>query len=158
MTENTNTNENANAQANERPAIVINTQYIKDLSFEIPHAPEIFRKMNKQPEMKIDLNVTHKPLENNTHAVCLNVAVNGSIADEKLFILELSYEAVVSLNIPQEHVDPVLSIEIPRMMFPFVRNIITQSMLEGGLPPIMLNPIDFAAVYAASHQPAHKDA
>lgn len=131
-----------------RPAIVINNQYIKDLSLEIPHAPEIFGKMNQQPELKVDIDVQTKKLDNDIFNVSLNVAMNGKIGEESLFILELSYGSVVTLNVPAEHVEPVLAIEIPRLMFPFVRNIISQCLLEGGLPPIMLNPIDFAAVYA----------
>lgn len=137
-----------NTEAN-RPAIVINNQYIKDLSLEIPHAPEIFGKMNQQPELKVDIDVQTKKLDNDIFNVSLNVAMNGKIGEESLFILELSYGAVVTLNVPAEHVEPVLAIEIPRLMFPFVRNIISQCLLEGGLPPIMLNPIDFAAVYAS---------
>lgn len=137
-----------NTEAN-RPAIVINNQYIKDLSLEIPHAPEIFGKLNQQPELKVDIDVQTKNLDNGVFNVSLNVAMNGKIGEESLFILELSYGAVVTLNVPAEHVQPVLAIEIPRLMFPFVRNIVSQCLIEGGLPPIMLNPIDFAAVYAA---------
>lgn len=131
------------------PAIMINTQYIKDLSLEIPHAPAIFTKMNKQPSLQVDMNVQWQPLENSGYNVTLNLALNGDIDNEKLFILELSYAAVVTLNLPEEHIEPVLGVEIPRLLFPFARNIITQCLTEGGLPPFMLNPIDFAAVYNA---------
>lgn len=134
---------------NNRPAILINNQYIKDLSFEIPHAPEIFKKLTQQPELKIDIDVQTKALEENHFNVTLNIAMNGNISGEPLFILELSYAAVVSLNVAQEHIEPVLAIEIPRLLFPFARNIVTQCLSEGGLPPIMINPIDFAAVYAS---------
>ena len=81
--------------------------------------------------------------------VDLNLALNADIEDKKLFILELTYSAVVTLNVPQEHLDPILNIEIPRLTFPFARNIVTQCLMEGGLPPMMLTPVDFAAVYAA---------
>lgn len=134
---------------NNRPAILINNQYIKDLSFEIPHAPEIFKKLTQQPELKIDIDVQTKALEENHFNVTLNIAMNGNISGEPLFILELSYAAVVSLNVAQEHIEPVLAIEIPRLLFPFARNVVTQCLSEGGLPPIMINPIDFAAVYAS---------
>ncbi len=138
-----------NNAENNLPAIAINNQYIKDLSLEIPHAPEIFKQLTVQPELKVDIDVQTKKLEGQTHNVTLNFALNGDVAGEKLFILELSYAAVVTINVPQEHVEPVLAIEIPRLLFPFARNIITQCLVEGGLPPLMLNPIDFASIYAA---------
>ena len=137
------------SENNQQPAIMINSQYIKDLSLEIPHAPSIFTKMNKQPALKVDINVQSQKLENSSYNVTLNLALNGDIENEKLFILELSYAAVVTLNLPEEHIEPVLGIEIPRLLFPFARNVITQCLTEGGLPPFMLNPIDFAAVYNA---------
>lgn len=132
-----------------QPAVVINNQYIKDLSLEIPHAPEIFAKLSQQPSLKVDIDVQTKHLGETAYNVALNIALNGDIEDEKLFILELSYAAVVDLNVPQEHTEAVLAIEIPRLLFPFARNIITQCLVEGGLPPFMLSPIDFAAVYHA---------
>ena len=140
--------EENNQKAN-RPAILINSQYIKDLSLEIPHAPEIFSKMHQKPELKVDMNVQSQKLASGDYNVTLNIAINGDIADEKLFIIELSYAAVVSINLPQEHIEPVLAIEIPHLIFPFARNVITQCLTEGGLPKFMLNPVDFAVLYAA---------
>ena len=128
---------------------MINSQYIKDLSLEIPHAPEIFKQLNKQPQIQVEVSVATKSLEENVYNVDLNLALNADIEDKKLFILELTYSAVVTLNVPQEHLDPILNIEIPRLTFPFARNIVTQCLMEGGLPPMMLTPVDFAAVYAA---------
>lgn len=140
--------EENNQQAN-RPAVLINSQYIKDLSLEIPHAPEIFSKINQKPELKVDMNVQSQKLASGDYNVTLNIAINGDVTNEKLFIIELSYAAVVSINLPQEHIEPVLAIEIPHLIFPFARNVITQCLTEGGLPPFMLNPVDFAGLYAA---------
>lgn len=147
MSEENNKQENQNA-----PAIVINTQYIKDLSLEIPHAPEIFREITNAPKIDINVDVHADHLHDNFFNVSLNIKMDGSINDKKLFILELVYGSVVSLNIPQEHVEPVLLIEIPRMLFPFARSIVTNSLVDGGLPPFMLNPIDFHAMYEARNQ------
>lgn len=129
------------------PAIVINNQYIKDFSLEIPYAPEIFKEIKQNPDVKVDVNVDVKHLEENYFNVELSFSINADAAEKKFFIIELTYAAVVQLNVPKEHVDPVLGIEIPRMLFPFARQIITTSLMEAGLPPFMLNPIDFAAVY-----------
>ena len=136
---------------NKQPSIMINNQYIKDLSMQIPHAPVIFKKLNEGgPKVDIEVNIeTQKLEEQGFYNVLLNVAVNGDVKDEKAFILELSYGAVVSLNIPEEHHEPVLMIEIPHMIYPFVRQIISNTMSNAGLPPLMLNPIDFLALYNA---------
>ena len=137
------------AEQQQQTTLMINSQYIKDLSLEIPHAPEIFKQLNKQPQIQVEVSVATKSLEENVYNVDLNLALNADIEDKKLFILELTYSAVVTLNVPQEHLDPILNIEIPRLTFPFARNIVTQWLMEGGLPPMMLTPVDFAAVYAA---------
>jgi len=135
--------------AEQQTTLMINSQYIKDLSLEIPHAPEIFKELKKQPALQVDVSVATKNIEGDVYNVDLTLALNGDIDSKKLFILELTYSAVVTLNTPQDHLDPILNIEIPRLTFPFARNIITQCLMEGGLPPVMLTPIDFGTVYAA---------
>lgn len=133
-----------------QPPIMINSQYIKDLSMEIPHAPHIFKKLNEgAPKIDIEVNIETQKLEENIYNVLMNVTLNGEATDEKAFILELSYGAVVSLSVPQEHHEPVLMIEIPHMLYPFVRQIIANTLTNAGLPPLMLNPIDFMAMYNA---------
>ena len=136
---------------NKLPPIVIQNQYIKDLSMEIPHAPEIFKKMQGQnPQVNVEVNVEAKKLpEDHVFNTVLNIAINGDIESEKAFILELSYAAVVSLNVPEEHLEPVLMVEIPHMLYPFARQIVAQTMSNAGLPPLLLNPIDFMAMYQA---------
>lgn len=144
------TNEN-NANENRQPPVTILSQYIKDLSMEIPHAPQVFKKMQgNAPKIGVEVNIEAAKLEEDgIFNVLMNVSVNGDTQEEKAFILELSYGAVVALNIPQEHFEPVLMIEIPHMIFPFVRQIVSETMANSGLPPLMLNPIDFAGMFAA---------
>jgi len=139
--------EAANQNQQQTPPIVINTQYIKDLSLEIPHAPEIFRNMDKNPEINIDVNVNANHMHDNFFNVSLKINMNGIISGQPLFLLELEYACIASLNIPKEHIEPVWLIEIPRLLFPYARNIITNTLVNGGLPPFMLNPIDFVAMY-----------
>ncbi len=146
-------------QEQSAPAIMINTQYIKDMSLEIPHAPEIFREITAQPQLDIKVDIDTKHLQDNFFNVSLHFVLNGDVNDKKLFILELEYAGVVALNIPQEHLEPVLMVEIPRMLFPFARSVITNTLVSGGLPPFMINPIDFVAMYEAhSHKAEGKQA
>ena len=76
----------------------------------------------------------------------------GDFKDEKFFILEMTYSGIVSLNVPKEHVEPVLMIEIPHMLFPYARQAVSNTLFNGGLPPLMLTPIDFVALYQARKQ------
>ncbi len=135
----------------QQPAIVIQNQYIKDLSMEIPHAPAIFKKLQKtNPNVGVEVDVqAHKLEEDKFFNVILNIRINGDAEDEKAFILELSYGAVVALNVPQEHEEPILMIEIPHMIYPYARQIVSTTMSSAGLPPILLNPIDFMAMFNA---------
>lgn len=135
------------------PAIMFNSQYIKDFSLEIPFAPQIFTELRTQPDVSINVDVNGSHLGENMFNVELNFSLNGDINGKKLFVLELTYGGLVQLNVPQEHVEPVLLIEVPRMLFPFARSIISNSMMEAGLPPFMINPIDFVAMYQNRKQP-----
>ncbi len=147
-----NKNQTAGNENNPQPAIMINTQYIKDLSLEIPHAPEIFRELTEAPNVGIHVDVDAVHLHDNYYNVNLSVKADGDIKTKKLFILELVYSAVVSLNVPQEHIEPVLLVEIPRLIFPFARSIVTNCLAEGGLPPLMISPMDFGAMYQQCRQ------
>ena len=148
--------ENAqNAAGNDnvnQPAIMIHTQYIKDLSLEIPHAPEIFRGLNEAPAVSVHVDVDAQYMHDNFYNVCLKFRMDGDVKAQKLFILELEYSAITSLQIPQENLEPVLLVEIPRLIFPFARNVITNCLTEGGLPPFMLTPIDFMSLYQQRNQ------
>lgn len=134
--------------ADVRPSLSIRSQYIKDLSFEIPTAPTIFQNISSQPHLTVDVNVSVEHLGDLTHNVALTLALNSDVNGQKLFILELTYAAIVDLEVQKEHIESILNIDIPTLLFPFARNVIAQCLMEGGLPPVMLNPIDFAAVYA----------
>ena len=136
----------ANNQA--QPAIMIRNQYIKDMSLEIPFAPAIFKEVNEnQPEIHVDMGMKSDVQEDGSYVVSLETKMDADVNGKKLFILELTYCSNLTLNVPEEHKEPILMIELPRLMFPFVRSIVATSLANAGLPPLMLNPIDFAAMY-----------
>jgi len=141
--------EDKNNANNEQPALMIHSQYIKDLSLEIPMAPQIFAEMNQAPNVHIDISMGNKKLENNNYEVTLTAKMDADIKDKKLFIVELTYGAVATVNVPQEHFEPIMYIELPRLLFPFVRSIVANSLSAAGLPAMMISPIDFVAMYNA---------
>lgn len=142
--------EENNTKANEQPGLMIHNQYIKDMSLEIPMAPQIFAEMNQAPNIHIDISLGNKKLEGeNNYEVTLTVKMDADLKDKKLFIIELTYGALITINVAKEHHEPIMCIEIPRLLFPFVRSIVSNSLSSAGLPAIMISPIDFAAMYNA---------
>ncbi|MFQ5763303.1 MAG: protein-export chaperone SecB [Rhodospirillales bacterium] len=130
--------------------ITINAQYTKDLSFEAPAAPGIFGALQESsPDITININVNANPLQDKVFEVMLEIHAECKIKEQMAFILELQYGGVFTLNIPDEHVQPVLLIECPRLLFPFARNILADVSRDGGFPPIMLGPVDFGGMFQA---------
>ncbi len=131
------------------PPLVVNLQYIKDLSFEVPGGPETFATLKSQPQIQIDLDVQARRLpENNTYEVALAVRVEAKAESKPVFITELAYCGIFTLTgIPDASIEPVLLVECPRLLFPFARNIIADITRESGFPPVMLQPIDFLSLW-----------
>ncbi|MBQ8785152.1 MAG: protein-export chaperone SecB [Alphaproteobacteria bacterium] len=139
-------------EQSQNAALTIHGQFIKDLSLEIPHAPEIFSEIKSAPKMDVHVDVKSEPKGNGMFTSQLDISMTGKVEDKTLFVLELSYMAFAEVKVPEEHLEPILMVELPRLIFPFARNVITHCLTEGGLPPFMLNPIDFGALYMARKQ------
>lgn len=136
-----------NAQTPPARLSIVN-QYIKDLSFENPRAPQAFRSDAGKPDIKIKVDVGARDLGSGNYEVNLKATVNASQGDNAMFVTELDYAGVFNLqNIPQEALNPLLLIECPRLLFPFVRRVVADVTRDGGFPPLMIDPIDFAAMY-----------
>lgn len=124
-------------------------QFVKDLSFEAPHAPEIFQDLRQTaPDIPISIDCAMRELKEGQYEVMLNLHLEATVGDKPAFILEVSYGAVVKLGeLPEEHIRPVLMIEVPRQMYPFVRQIVADTTVQGGFPPLMLQLVDFMDLY-----------
>ncbi len=135
------------------PMLSVLAQYIKDLSFENPHAPASLRPRDASPDINININVSANPLSQNDFEVTLHLdakATDTGSPDGKavVFNAELVYAGIFRIQgIPQESLQPALLIECPRILFPFARQIIAESTRNGGFPPLMIDPIDFARLY-----------
>lgn len=128
--------------------IVINAQYTKDLSFEVPGAPDIFKKLaTEKPDINININVNARPVEGKLFEVVLELNAACKAGDDIAFILELVYAGLFTVNVPDEHQQPVLLIECPRLLFPFARNIMADVSRDGGFPPLLIGPVDFVAMF-----------
>jgi preprotein translocase subunit SecB len=178
--------------ANPQPAppgqmpLVVNVQYVKDMSFEVPNAPQIYTTLRSQPQVNINLDVNARRIQEgqNVYEVTLMIraeareptpggapngqATNGQApaasaaagaAAPTVFVAELAYAGVFTLNnLPENTVEPVLLVECPRILFPFARNILSDITRDGGFPPVLLQPIDFVALWQARRQQAGQTA
>ncbi len=145
-----------------QPPLVLNIQYTKDLSFEVPNAPSIYTILRSAPQVAINLDVQVRKIEETAAVFEVTLAAraeatlpkpeaaNGA-AEEKpmvVFIADLSYAGVFTLNgVPQDQQEPVLLVECPRLLFPFARNILADVTRDGGFPPVMLAPVDFVGLW-----------
>ena len=128
-------------------AIAINAQFVKDISFEAPHVPQIFTEVKTNPEINVNVDVQAGKVQDAVYQVNLKIKAEAKVEDKVAFLCEVEYGCIATVQVPPEHVEPILLIEIPRLLFPFVRNIIADLTRESGFPPLMINPIDFVGLY-----------
>ncbi|MEQ8320550.1 MAG: protein-export chaperone SecB [Rhodospirillales bacterium] len=145
---NPNSPEGTNGDTPTAPAMRVLGQYVKDLSFENPgHSP-----VQSQPNIDLGIDVGAKPHAdgNGLFEVSLKLSAKAVADDKVMFICELDYAGLFQLqNIAQDQLEPMLLIECPRLLFPFARRIIAEITREGGFPPLLIDPVDFVALYQA---------
>jgi preprotein translocase subunit SecB len=132
------------------PRIQIVAQYIKDLSFENPGAPG---SLTGRPNIDLGVDLSAKQADKNApiYEIELKLRIDAKTAEGKpVFLLELAYAGLLQIeNIPSEVLQQVLLIEGPHLLFPYARRIISDAVRDGGMPPLMIEPIDFASLYRA---------
>jgi len=155
----------AQPQAATPPPLVINIQYIKDLSFEVPGAPAVYTTLRSAPRVDINLDVQGRRVQEGQNVFEVTLAIRAEATEAttnggkgpgaRVFLAELSYSGVFTLNnVPENTVEPVLLVECPRILFPFARNILSEITRDGGFPPVLLQPIDFLALWQSRRQQA----
>ena len=143
--------------------LTVNIQYVKDLSFEVPGAPEIYTTLRSQPNVNINLDVQARRIQDGQEVFEVTLQIkaeatepqpqaqpgNGQAAEGRpVFIAELSYSGVFTLTgVPENTVEPILLVECPRLLFPYARNILADVTRDGGFPPVLLQPIDFVSLW-----------
>jgi preprotein translocase subunit SecB len=141
---------NTPAGAQTAPTIQVISQYVKDCSFENPHAPESLISGWPAPETHVQVSLAQRQVNENLFESALNFRIEAkNVKDNKMaFIIDLHYGALIGIqNIPQENIPPVLAVEVPKLLFPFVREIVASMTIKGGYPPLYLTPINFEALY-----------
>jgi preprotein translocase subunit SecB len=130
-------------------------QYIKDLSFESPNAPQVLQTPGENPQLQVSVNVAVNAKQEDAYEVTLNLEVRAKSDAGVIYIVELAYCGLFRLrNIPENLLQPVLFIDCPTILFPFMRRVLSDITKDGGFPPLMLDPIDFGRLYAEKMQRA----
>ncbi|WP_445376668.1 protein-export chaperone SecB [Niveispirillum fermenti] len=128
--------------------LVVNMQYVKDMSFENPNAPRILTGASEQPKIDLQVDLQAQGLADNVAEVQMRLRAEATIGEATAFIAELVYAGVFTLPpLPPEQQRAVLLIEGPRLLFPFARQIIAEITSQGGFPPLLLQPLDFVDLY-----------
>ena len=129
------------------PTVGLLSQYVKDLSFENPNAPAIYQNQT-QPQIDVQFNIGTGQVGEEVHEVILKIEVRAESGDTVAFIVDLTYSGLFGFrNVPADQIQPYLLTEGPRLLFPFARRVVADTIRDGGFPALLLEPIDFGQLY-----------
>ncbi|HQZ44583.1 MAG TPA: protein-export chaperone SecB [Usitatibacteraceae bacterium] len=140
------------SDAQNQPVFSIEKLYVKDISLEIPNAPQAFLE-REAPQVDVQLHHESKPIEDGVYQTLLTVTVTAKAKDKTLFLAEVGQAGIfVIRNIPEADMEPVLGIACPNILFPYLREVISDVVTRAGFPPVVLTPVNFEALYQAQKQ------
>jgi len=142
---------------NNQPVFSIEKVYVKDVSLEVPNAPAVFLE-RETPTVDIQLHHNSTAVENGVYQTVLTVTVTAKVKDKTMFLVEVGQAGIFTIrNIPQQEMEPVLGIACPNILFPYVREVVSEMVVRAGFPPVILSPVNFEAIYTSQRgqqQPA----
>lgn len=134
-------------EQNEQIVFGIEKLYVKDLSVEVPNAPEIFLD-REAPQVEISLNSSGRPVGEGAFEVVLTVTVTAKIGEKTVFLVEVGQAGVFRIvNVPQEQMEPLMAVACPNILFPYARETISDAVTRAGFQPVVLQPVNFEAMY-----------
>ncbi len=138
----------------DQPVFSIEKLYVKDLSLEIPNAPQIFLE-REAPQVDVQLHTQGNPVEEGVYEVVLTVTVTAKVKDKTLFLVEAGQAGIFRIrNVPQNEIEPILGVVCPNILFPYARETISDVVTRAGFPPVILNPMNFESLYQQQRQRA----
>ena len=142
----------------ESPSFAIEKLYVKDLSLEVPHAPAIFLD-REAPEIGLQLQTHGIKVADDVYEATLTATVTAKIGEKTVFLVEVGYAGLFRIrNIPEENLEPLLAIACPNILFPYAREVVSESAVRAGFQPVLLQPVNFEALYAQRLQQQQADA
>ena len=143
----------SDAAQNNAPVFSIEKVYVKDLSLEIPNAPQVFLE-REAPQVDIQLHHNSSNVEDGVYQTTLTVTVTAKVKDKTLFLVEAAQAGIfVVRNLPAQDLEAVLGIACPNILFPYVREVISDVVTRAGFPPVVLAPVNFEAIYQQQRAP-----
>ena len=134
-------------EQDEQPVFGIEKLYIKDLSIEVPHAPEIYLE-RETPQVEIQLGTAGRGLGDGAYEVVLTVTVTAKLEDKTVFLVEIGQAGIFRIvNVPDEQVEPLIAVACPNILFPYAREAVSDAVTRAGFAPIVLQPVNFEAMY-----------
>lgn len=143
---------------NQQPVFTIDKIYVKDLSLEIPNAPMIFLERD-QPEITVQLHSEGNGIAEGTYHVLLTATITAKLGEKTMFLVEAGQAGIFQVrNVPEQDLDPILSIACPNILFPYVRETVSDAVVRAGFPPVLLAPVNFEAIYQQRKQQQQRPA
>lgn len=135
-----------------QPAFSVEKLFVKDLSIEVPNAPKIYLERDP-PQIEIQMNNAANPIDDGYYVVLLTVTVTAKLGDKSVFLVEATQGGVFQIrNVPQPEMEIVLGVTCPNILFPYVREVISDAVVRAGFPPVVLAPMNFEAIHQARQQ------
>lgn len=142
----------------QQPVFGIEKIYVKDLSLEIPHAPEVFLSA-EQPQVDVQLHNEGATISEGLYQVVLTVTVTARAGEKTMFLAEVAQAGIFQIrNVPQADIEPLLATACPNILFPYARETVSDIIGRAGFPPVYLAPVNFDAIYMQRMQQAQQQA
>lgn len=139
-------------QPQAQPFFNIEKIYIKDLSVEVPNAPQIFLE-REQPQIDMQINTQSGPVEQDIYQTELTLTITSKIKDKTAFLVEVRQAGIFRIqNLPKEALEAALAIGCPNILFPYAREAVSSAVLSAGFPPLLLQPVNFELLYMQQQQ------
>ena len=140
------------AQENNQPAIGMDKIYVKDLSLEIPHAPQIFLE-RENPQIDLQLHTQAASINTGLFEVMIMATVTAKLGEKVMFLIEAKQAGIFQIhNVSAEDMEPILAVMCPNILFPYLREVVSDMAVRAGFAPVLLNPINFETVYQRQKQ------
>lgn len=140
------------AQDNTQPVFNMDKIYVKDLSLEIPHAPQIFLE-RENPQIEVQLHSSAANLDEGVFEVTVTATVTAKAGDKVMFLIEVKQAGIFTVrNLPEAEMEPVLAVMCPNILFPYLREVVSDVAVRAGFAPVMLSPINFDVLYQQQQQ------
>ena len=145
-------------EQNKQPVFSIEKLYVKDLSVEVPGAPQIFQE-REAPQVEVSMNNAGKAISDGYYEVVINITVTAKIKEKTVFLVEVAYGGVFQIrNVPDSEIEMVLGVTCPNILFPYLREVVSETVSRAGFPPVILHPMNFEAIYNARKQKGEEPA